>query len=43
VIICSVLGNEEMARSLGAARYLSKPIDCKTLLNALDDISAGLW
>ena len=43
VIICSVLGNEEMAHRLGAARYLPKPIDRRSLLTAFDDISVGRW
>jgi CheY-like chemotaxis protein len=41
VVICSVLGNEEMARKLGAAFYLPKPIDRQALLAALDAISAA--
>ena len=43
VIICSVLGNEEMAQTLGASRYLSKPIHRRSLLTALDEISASRW
>jgi CheY-like chemotaxis protein len=41
VIICSVLGSKEMAATLGAAGFLSKPIERKALLGALDEISAG--
>ena len=36
VIICSVLEDPELARSLGAAAYLQKPISQTTLLDALD-------
>lgn len=35
VIICSVLEDPELARSLGAAAYLQKPISQATLLDAL--------
>jgi CheY-like chemotaxis protein len=42
VIVCSVIGNEEMARSLGAFRYLPKPVERRSLLAALDEISATL-
>ena len=38
VVICSVMGNEHVARSLGASYYLSKPVDQKTFLNALDKV-----
>ena len=36
VIICSVLEDPELARSLGAASYLQKPVSQADLLDALD-------
>jgi CheY-like chemotaxis protein len=39
VIICSVLEDPELARSLGAASYLRKPISQADLLDALDKLS----
>jgi CheY-like chemotaxis protein len=39
VIICSVLEDPDLARSLGAAAYLHKPIAQAALLSALDDLS----
>lgn len=36
VVISSVMGNEAMARSLGANGYLLKPVDRKSLLQVLD-------
>jgi CheY-like chemotaxis protein len=38
VIICSVLEDPELARSLGAAAYLQKPISQTELLDALDKL-----
>lgn len=35
VLVCSVLGSEEMARSLGAAGYLPKPVDRRAFLEAI--------
>jgi CheY-like chemotaxis protein len=39
VIICSVLQDPELARSLGAAAYLQKPISQAELVGALDKLS----
>jgi CheY-like chemotaxis protein len=39
VIICSVLEDPELARSLGASVYLRKPVTQFDLLNALDSLS----
>jgi CheY-like chemotaxis protein len=39
VIICSVLQDPELARSLGAAAYLQKPISQAELVDALDKLS----
>jgi CheY-like chemotaxis protein len=39
VIICSVLEDPELARSLGASAYLRKPVTQFDLLNALDSLS----
>jgi CheY-like chemotaxis protein len=36
VIVCSVVREEELALSLGATRYLSKPVRHRTLIEALD-------
>ncbi len=36
VIVCSVMGDPEIARSLGANLYLPKPVDQKTFLWALE-------
>jgi CheY-like chemotaxis protein len=38
VIICSVLENPELARSLGAVAYLRKPVAQAHLLSTLDDL-----
>jgi CheY-like chemotaxis protein len=38
VVICSVMGNESMARSLGANGYLLKPVDRKRLLEILEQV-----
>jgi CheY-like chemotaxis protein len=35
VIVCSVLDDPELARMLGAAAYLRKPVTQADLLNAL--------
>ena len=42
VIICSVMGNEHVARSLGASYYLPKPVEKKTFLNTLDQVIADI-
>jgi len=39
VIVCSVMGDPETARSLGANNYLPKPVDQKTFLRALEDVA----
>lgn len=39
VIICSVLDDPELARSLGAAAYLRKPVSQADLLCALDKLA----
>jgi CheY-like chemotaxis protein len=39
VIICSVLEDPELARSLGAVSYLQKPVSQADLLDALDKLS----
>jgi len=39
VIICSVMGNDTMARSLGANGYLVKPVERKLLLQELEQFS----
>ncbi|MBX6770358.1 MAG: response regulator [Chloroflexi bacterium] len=36
VVVCSVLGDEPLARSLGAAEFLSKPVTQRELLAVLD-------
>jgi CheY-like chemotaxis protein len=41
VIICSVLEDPELARSLGAEAYLQKPISQADLLEALDKLSGA--
>ncbi|MFC1976104.1 response regulator [Chloroflexota bacterium] len=43
VIICSVLEDPELARSLGATAYLHKPVAQADLLNMLDDLPATLY
>lgn len=40
VIVSSVLGDPEIARSLGANIYLPKPVDQKTFLRALEEAAA---
>jgi CheY-like chemotaxis protein len=40
VIICSVLENPELARSLGAVAYLRKPVTQSDLLDVLDSLDA---
>jgi CheY-like chemotaxis protein len=39
VVICSVMGNDSMAKSLGANGYLIKPVDRKVLLQILDQFN----
>lgn len=39
VVICSVMGNDSMAKSLGANGYLIKPVDRKVLLQLLDQFN----
>jgi CheY-like chemotaxis protein len=39
VLICSVMGNDSMAKSLGANGYLIKPVDRKALLQLLDQFT----
>ena len=38
IIICSVLKQKELALSLGAAAFLGKPINEKSLLSVLEDL-----
>ncbi len=38
VIICSVVKEEELALSLGAARFISKPVSAQELVQALDQV-----
>ncbi len=40
VVVCSVVGDEELALSLGAARYLAKPVRPKEFIQALDEALA---
>lgn len=42
VIICSVLEDPELARSLGAAAYLQKPVSQADILNVLNELSGAL-
>jgi CheY-like chemotaxis protein len=38
VVICSVIGSEHMARSMGASGYLTKPVERKTFIEMLDRV-----
>ncbi len=38
VIICSVINDPELAYSLGASKFLAKPVNKETILNALKDL-----
>ena len=38
VIICTVIREEELAYSLGAAHFLAKPVEPRQLVEALDQI-----
>lgn len=40
VVICSVMGNEHVARSLGASFYIPKPVEKKAFLEALDQLTS---
>lgn len=40
VVICSVIGNEYMAKSMGASGYLTKPIERKSFIEMLDKVCA---
>jgi CheY-like chemotaxis protein len=42
VVICSVMGNEHVARSLGASYYLPKPVEQKSFLNTLNQVIADI-
>jgi CheY-like chemotaxis protein len=41
VIVCSVLEDPELARSLGAAAYLQKPVSQADILDVLNELSDG--
>jgi CheY-like chemotaxis protein len=47
VIVCSVVREEDLALSLGAARYLPKPVRPREFIRALDQVlpqaAAGAW
>ena len=38
VIVCSVIKEEELAQALGAACYLSKPVQPASLVDALERV-----
>jgi CheY-like chemotaxis protein len=41
VVLLTVLGDKEMGYALGAADYLTKPIDAEALLRAIERVQAG--
>jgi CheY-like chemotaxis protein len=40
IVVCSVIREEELAYSLGAAAYLSKPVDPRAFIQVLEQASA---
>jgi CheY-like chemotaxis protein len=42
VIVCTILAQEGLARVLGAAHFLRKPVGRAQLLNTLDQVTSGL-
>ena len=38
IIVCSVIGEEDLALALGASLFLHKPVDCRSFIQALDRI-----
>ena len=41
IIVCSVVRDEQMALTLGAAKYLAKPVRCEQFIEALDEVLSG--
>ena len=41
VVVCSVLRERELALSLGAARFLAKPVSQRQLVDALQEVLRG--
>jgi CheY-like chemotaxis protein len=40
IVVCSVLGDRALAESLGASRFVAKPLTQRALLAVLDDLQA---
>ena len=38
VIVVSIIGDEELARSLGANRHITKPLERDSFLTAVDEL-----
>jgi len=38
IVICSVIGNEAMAKAMGASGYLTKPVERKSFIEMLDKV-----
>ena len=38
ILICSIVGEEELASTLGAVQYLSKPVQRQDFIRALDQV-----